>query len=81
MLEQERRRREKELSMVLKRQLNQEQLLTLCSLEAFGWELKFIRRPPSGPPIAVVFDADRRKFGVLELDGTLNENPSFDIRS
>jgi hypothetical protein len=81
MLEQERRRREKELSYVLKRQLNQEQQLTLCSLEQFGWELKFIRRPPSGSLVAVIFDADRRQFAVLEPDGSLNETPGFDIRS
>ena len=29
----------------------------------------------------VVFDGDRKKFSVLELDGTLNENPGFEIRS
>ena len=80
MLEQERRRLAKELSIVLKRQLNEEQLLTLCSLESFGWELKFIRKPPFGPPIAVIFDADRKTFAVLEADGEINENPGFEIR-
>lgn len=81
MSEQERRRLEKELSLVLKRQLNQDQQMTLSSLESFGWELKFIRKPPFGPSIAVIFDADRRKFAVLEPDGEVNENPGFDIRN
>jgi hypothetical protein len=81
MLEQERRRLARELSIVLKRQLNQEQLLTLSSLESFGWELKFIRKPPFGPQVAVIFDPDRKKFAVLEPDGEINENPGFDIRS
>ena len=80
MLEQERRRREKELSFVLKRELNEEQRLTLSSLERFGWELKFIRHPVAGPSVAVIFDGDRKQFAVLEADGTLNENPGFDIR-
>ena len=80
MLEQERRRLAKELSIVLKRQLNQEQLLTLSSLESFGWELKFIRKPAFGPSIAVIFDADRKTFAVLEPDGEINESPGFEIR-
>lgn len=80
MLEQERRKQEKELSIVLKRQLNEDQRMTLSSLESFGWELKFIRRSPSGPPVAVIFDGDRKKFAVLEANGSLNENPNFDIR-
>ena len=81
MLEQERRQQEKELSLVLKRQLNQDQRLTLNSLESFGWELKFIRQQQFGAPVAVIFDGDRKKFAILEVDGSLNENPGFDIRS
>jgi hypothetical protein len=76
----ERRKVQKELSMVLKRELNEAQRDTLRSLEAFGWELKFVRRTPFQPPVAVVFDGDRNKFAVLELDGTLNESPGFEIR-
>lgn len=64
----------------LKRDLNDEQLLTLNELERFGWELKFVRKPPFQPSVPVVFDADRRQFAVLEPDGTLNESPGFTIR-
>ena len=64
----------------LKRELNDEQLMTLNELERFGWELKFVRRPPFQPSIPVVFDADRKQFAVLDPDGTLNENPGFTIR-
>jgi len=49
-------------------------------LEAFGWELKFIRRPLFQTPVPVVFDSDRKKFAVLEPNGKLNENPGFEIR-
>ena len=77
----ERRKATRELSSVLKRELNDAQLSTLQGLEQFGWELKFVRRKPFQPAVAVVFDGDRKKFSVLELDGTLNENPGFEIRS
>jgi hypothetical protein len=80
MTEMERRKAQKELSSVLKRELNEAQLGTLQGLEHFGWELKFVRRKPFQPPVAVVFDGDRKKFAVLELDGALNENPGFEIR-
>ena len=76
----ERRKIQKELSYILKKELNDAQRATLQSLEAFGWELKFVRRKPFQPPVAVVFDGDRKKFAVLEMDGTLNENPGFEIR-
>ena len=80
-VEKERRSGQKELSSVLKRQLNDAQLMTLRGLEGFGWELKFIRRKPFQEPIAVIFDGDRKKFAVLEPDGSLNESPNFEVRS
>lgn len=70
----------KEPGSVMKRELNEDQRLTLAELEGFGWELKFIRRPLFQESVAVVFDSDRKRFAVLEADGTLNENPGFDIR-
>ena len=80
-VDKERRSGERQLSSVLKRQLNEAQLMTLRGLEGFGWELKFIRRKPFQEPIAVIFDGDRRKFAVLESDGSLNESPGFEVRS
>ena len=76
----ERRKSQRELSSVLKRELNDAQLSTLQGLEQFGWELKFVRRKPFQPPVAVIFDGDRKNFAVLEIDGSLNENPGFEIR-
>ena len=77
----ERRKAERAPSSVLKRELNEAQRTTLMGLEQFGWELKFVRRKPFQPAVAVVFDGDRKHFAVLELDGTLNENPGFEIRT
>jgi hypothetical protein len=31
-------------------------------------------------PVPVVFDSSRQHFAVLNFDGTLDENPDFDIR-
>lgn len=56
------------------------QLDALATLEQFGWTLRFVRRPMFLDPIPVVFRADGQQFVVLEVDGTLNENPGFKIR-
>jgi hypothetical protein len=80
MTDKERRHAEKALQAALRRDLNVMQQLTLSGLEQFGWELKFVRHPMFQAAIPVVFDSDRKKYAVLEEDGTLNENPSFKIR-
>jgi hypothetical protein len=79
-MEKERRKSAARIPNALKRELNAAQQATLVDLERFGWELKFVRRPLFREPVAVVFDADRSHFAVLQADGTLNENPGFDIR-
>lgn len=80
MTDSNRRHEERKLAYTLKRELNEDQRLTLAELERFGWELKFIRRPPFKPIIPVIFDGDRKKFAILDEDGALNENPPFKIR-
>ena len=72
----DRRGREKVSSAALKRELNEDQLATLNTLERFGWELKFIRREPGGK-LAILFDPDAHKYAVLGLDGEVDENPGF----
>lgn len=76
----ERRKTDAPIPRALERDLNEKQVSTLRSLETVGWELKFIRRKLFQDPVPVVFDGDRKKFAVLEQDGTLNEQPDFDIR-
>jgi hypothetical protein len=78
--EKERRAAVKHAQAALRAQLNPDQLATLIELEHFGWELKFIRRKPFQPSIPVVFDADRKRFAVLNEDGQLNDSPGFEIR-
>ncbi len=74
------RRHGHESLAALKRQLSEDQRLTLGELERFGWELKFIRHPPFQPAIPVVFDGDRRRFAVIEPDGRLNTDPPIKVR-
>ena len=76
----ERRNAARKLLQTLKRELNDAQLETLTGLEKFGWELKFVRRKPFAPPVAVVVDGDRKSLALLEEDGTLNEKPDLEIR-
>jgi len=80
MFGRERRGSEQESSARLRALLNEDQLMTLVELEQFGWSLKFVRRPMFQPSIPVVIDADRKRYAVLEADGTLNEHPGFTIR-
>lgn len=77
----ERRQSAKQLLRALKSELNEAQLETLAALERFGWELKFVRRPPFQPPVAVVTDSERKSLGVLEADGSLNESPNLTLRN
>ena len=76
----ERRKSDVRIVTALKRELNADQRMALVELEKFGWELKFIRRPMFQQPVPVVFDSDRRNYAVLQPDGTLDENPGFNIR-
>lgn len=80
MLKQERRRVGKEVLSALKRQLNDAQLATLSEMERFGWELRFVRRPPFQASIPVVFDGDGKRYAVIEPDGSLNHAPDIVIR-
>ena len=64
----------------LRAQLNEDQRYALMELERFGWELKFIRHPMFQDPVPVVFDGERSSFGVLRVDGSLDDAPGFDIR-
>lgn len=80
MPDRERRRAPAPASRVLERLLNASQIETLRSLEHFGWDLKFVRKPLFQPAVPIVFDADRKSYAVIEEDGRLNENPPFKIR-
>ena len=80
MSKEERRRDQPQMPSVLKAELNPEQKETLGELEKFGWELRFVRHDPEQRPVPVIFDAEREKFAVLDLDGELDEKAFINIR-
>jgi hypothetical protein len=55
--------------------LNEVQRLALRSLENFGWQLAFIRRPLFVAPMIVIKNSEQAKFAVLEEDGSVNLSP------
>ncbi len=57
------------------------QLTTLEALEIFQWRLVFVRRPLFQAPIPVLFDRGETRHVVIEEDGTLNEQPTLQLRS
>lgn len=63
----------------LKRNINEEQMCTLLTLERFGWTLKFVRKSPLGP-LAAVYDPEKRTLAIIEPDGRLNEQPHLVFR-
>jgi hypothetical protein len=77
--EGDRRRIEREFDIVLKRELNEEQLATLLQLERFGWILRFVRQD-SDQPVAAMLDPDRNCYAVLEADGSINKDPPLQFR-
>ena len=72
------RRGESRPANALKKELNLAQIGALSTLEQFGWYLKFVRRHPPAPPVAVLCDPDTHKFAILDAEGELHENPVFE---
>jgi hypothetical protein len=60
--------------------LNEAQLNTLRSIERFGWQLHFIRRPLFQEVVPVLISREGNKCAVLEADGSINERVDLDIR-
>jgi hypothetical protein len=60
--------------------LNDVQRIALHSLENFGWQLAFIRRPLFVPPLVVVKNDDQTKYALLEEDGSVNLSPPIKWR-
>jgi hypothetical protein len=76
----DRRHEELQRESALKRSINEDQLVTLLTLERFGWSLKFVRKSKLGP-LAAVYDPEKHCLAIIEPDGSLNENPQTGFRS
>lgn len=75
----ERRRDDNSHPIQLRAQLNEAQRRMLRELECFGWELRFVRRPPFVQPIPVIFAGDDA-YITLRFDGSLDEQCTLEIR-
>ncbi len=60
--------------------LKEMQLIALSEIEAFGWELRFVRRPLFQEAVPVVFSSEGDQIGVLEGNGRLNLQPNIEYR-
>ncbi len=79
-MDSEKRKGEKPIPDNLETTLNEAQLIALPTLERFGWELRFVRRPLFQEAVPVVCNADGTMVGVLEEDGRLNLQLAVEIR-
>jgi len=65
---------------VLSEGLNPAQLRTLSTLQHFHWTLEFVRRPMFRDPVPVLFDRERKRYLVIEPDGSISEDPPIGLR-
>lgn len=64
----------------LRHGLTAEQLSAVQTLEHFGWQLRFVRRPLFRDPIPVLFDRSGERYVVLLADGSLDESQTLKLR-
>lgn len=76
----EKRKGDKPIPDNVKNYLNDAQLAELHSIEKFGWNLTYIRRPLFQDLVAVVTNPDGVSIGTLEDDGGLNLEPTIETR-
>lgn len=75
----ERRRHVPPTLLQLRAQLNDPQLDMTRELERFGWDLRFVRKPPFQPAVPVLFASDDA-FLCLREDGTMEDMPPIEFR-
>lgn len=76
----EKRKNEKPIPDNVLNYLNEDQQAKLRSIERFGWELSYIRRPLFQDPVVVAVNPNGKVIGTLELDGELNLKPAIETR-
>lgn len=64
----------------LRQGLTPEQLAAAETLEHFGWQLRFVRRPLFRDPVPVLFDRSGERYVVLQGDGSLDESQTLKLR-
>ncbi|MGH8076735.1 MAG: hypothetical protein ACREPE_05350 [Lysobacter sp.] len=75
---EERRRTASPTTQQLRAQLNELQLGMARQLERFGWDLRFVRKPPFQPAVPVLFGDG--SVLCLREDGTTDETAPIELR-
>jgi hypothetical protein len=76
----EKRNRLKPIPDDVRKYLNDAQQAQLNTIEGFGWNLKYIRRPLFQESVVVVSDPNGTLLGILEEDGRLNMESDMGMR-
>ena len=79
-MDKERRSSEKYTQSILKRRLNEQQILTLQQMEATGWKILFIRSRLLLPAITVLTHIEDGDVVVLEDDGSIKQEHDLNFR-
>jgi len=79
-MDYEKRKGERPVPERLQKYLNDAQMSELRTIESFGWEIKFVRRPLFQNPVVIVAKPDDGSICALEEDGTVNHNPDIILR-
>lgn len=61
--------------------LTEKQLCALQRISAFGWKLRFVRKPLSQCPIPFVCSENTNTFAILDGDGELFRQPHIQVRA
>jgi hypothetical protein len=61
--------------------LNHAQQQAVETLEHFGWQLRFVRRPLFRDAVPVLFDRDDARYVVVQADGSLDESQTLALRA
>ena len=60
--------------------LNPSKIVSLNTMQYFGWQLAFVRRSDLSNIIAVIKNAKKSEFAVLDIEGDIIRNPDIGIR-
>jgi len=61
--------------------MNPDQLLTYRGMQAFGWHLKFVRRPLFQRVVFMMTHPDRDELAVIEENGAFNKEHDITVRN
>ena len=79
-MNEDKRKGDKPVPDNIKDYMNDAQLAELHTIEGFGWQLKFIRRPLFMEKLVVVVNPEGNSLGILEEDGRLKLDADIELR-